>query len=82
MVDAREILTRLCKYIVEGFVVAVAAFVIPKSNPKVEEVVIIGLTAAATFAILDMFAPSVMVASVKQGVGLGIGASLVGWPAI
>jgi len=80
MIGARELMTRLCKYIIEGFVVAIAAWVIPKSNPNVEEVVIIGLTAAATLAILDMFAPSVVVAGVRQGAGFGIGASLVGWP--
>lgn len=33
------------------------AFAIPKKNLNIEEVVIIGLTAAATFAILDVFSP-------------------------
>lgn len=80
MINVREFLTRLSKYLIEGFVVAIAAWVIPKTNPKLEEVVMLGLTAAATFAILDMFAPSVIVAGVRQGAGLGIGASLVGWP--
>jgi len=80
MINTRELTTRLCKYLIEGFVVAIAAWVIPKNNPNIEEVLIIGLTAAATLAILDMFAPSVIIAGVRQGAGFGLGASLVGWP--
>ena len=41
----------------------------------------IAITAAATFALLDMFAPSISI-SARQGAGLGIGANLVGWPAM
>jgi len=78
-VSPKEMMTRLCKYIIEGFVVALAVFLIPKNKMDIEEVVVIGLTAAATFSILDMFAPSVMIQGVKQGAGFGIGASLVGW---
>ena len=40
----------------------------------------IGLTAAATFALLDMYAPSVG-HTVRQGAGFGIGANLVQFPA-
>lgn len=79
-VSPKEMMTRLCKYVIEGFVVALAVWMIPKKNMDIEEVVVIGFTAAATFAILDMFAPSVMVSGVKQGAGFGIGARLVGWP--
>jgi hypothetical protein len=80
MINTKELTTRLCKYLIEGFVVAIAAWVIPKNNPNIEEVLIIGLTAAATLAILDMFAPTVIIAGVRQGAGFGLGASLVGWP--
>ena len=80
MINTKELTPRLCKYLIEGFVVAIAAWVIPKNNPNIEEVLIIGLTAAATLAILDMFAPSVIIAGVRQGAGFGLGASLVGWP--
>ena len=80
-VSPKEMMTRLCKYVIEGFVVALAVWMIPKKSMNMEEVAVIALTAAATFAILDMFAPSIMVQGVKQGVGFGIGAKLVGWPA-
>ena len=39
-----------------------------------------GLVAAATFSLLDLFAPSVS-GSARQGAGFGVGAGLVGWPA-
>ena len=61
--------------------VAVAAFFIPRKVMKLEEIAMIALTAAATFALLDMFAPSVG-HSVRQGAGFGIGANLVGFPAM
>ena len=46
-----------------------------------EEVLMIALTAAATFALLDMYAPSVG-ATARQGAGFGIGAGLVQWPGV
>lgn len=78
-VNMRELFTRLVKYFVEGLMVAVAAFFIPKRKADLEEVLMIALTAAATFALLDMYAPSVG-HSVRQGAGFGIGANLVGFP--
>ena len=76
--DLGELVKRAVKYLVEGFMVAIAAYAIPKRSLNFDEVALISLTAAATFSILDMFAPSVLV-GVKQGAGFGIGASLVGW---
>ena len=72
-----ELLKRAIKYIVEGIIVALAAFVIPKQSLKVEEVTVIALTAAATLAVLDTFIPSMGVTS-RQGAGLAIGTGLAG----
>jgi hypothetical protein len=72
-----ELLKRAIKYIVEGIIVALAAFVIPKQSLKIEEVVVIALTAAATLAVLDTFIPSMGVSS-RQGAGLAIGTGLAG----
>lgn len=77
--NLQEILKRAVKYLIEGAAVAVAAFYIPKNQPKMEEVVMIAITAAATFALLDMYAPSVGSAA-RQGTGFGIGANLAGFP--
>ena len=45
----------------------------------IEEIVMIAITAAATFALLDMYAPSIGNAA-RQGTGFGIGANLSGFP--
>lgn len=74
-VDIKELTVRILKYILEGVVVAFAAWLIPSKKPNVEEVLTLALVAAATFSILDLFLPSVS-ASARMGVGLGIGASL------
>ena len=55
MFDFNELVKRVVKYLVEGIVVALVAFAVPKKSLNVEEVVIIALTAAATFSILDVF---------------------------
>jgi ABC-type Co2+ transport system permease subunit len=74
-VDVKELTVRILKYILEGAVVAIAAWLIPSKKPNVEEVLTLALVAAATFSILDLFLPSIS-ASARMGVGLGIGASL------
>lgn len=80
MFDFSEFVKRAIKYLVEGIMVAIAAFVIPQKALKVEEVVIIALAAAATFSVLDVFVPS-MASSARGGAGFGIGANLVQFPA-
>ena len=78
--DLAEVARRALKYIVEGGAVALAAYYIPRGrNIKLEEILMIALTAAATFAILDMYVPSIG-SSARSGAGLGIGANLVGFP--
>lgn len=77
MFDLNELVKRAVKYLIEGLVVALAAFAIPKKQLNVEEIIIIALTAAATFSILDVFIPA-MGSSARGGAGFGIGANLVG----
>ena len=79
--DLDELMKRAIKYIVQGFFVALAAFVIPdvKRALQFQEVATLSLVAAATFAILDTYIPSVGAAA-KGGAGFGIGANLVGFP--
>ena len=79
MIDLGELLRRIVKYLVEGGAVAVAAYYIPKKKMNVEEIVMIAITAAATFALLDMYAPSIGSAA-RQGTGFGIGANMAGFP--
>ena len=80
-IDMGDIVTRLVKYVLEGVAVAVAAFVLPGKTLKAGEVGMIALVATATFAILDIYAPSVG-SSARTGAGFGIGANLVGFPRV
>ena len=80
-IDIVEVLKRIVKYLVEGVAVAVAAFYIPERKLDLEEICMISLTAAATFAVLDMWAPSIGSAA-RQGAGFGVGANLIGFPRV
>jgi hypothetical protein len=79
-VDMNDILARAVKYLLEGLAVAIVAYMIPGKVLKMSEIGMIALTALATFAILDVYAPSVG-ASARTGAGFGVGAGLVGFPA-
>ncbi len=79
MPDMSDLMTRLIKYAFEGVAVALAAYFF-SGKLKINEIGMISLTAMATFAILDVYAPSVG-ASARTGAGFGIGAGLVGFPA-
>lgn len=77
--DGSEIFLRFFKYIFEGIIVALAAYFIPGRKLDLEEIFVLALIAASTFAVLDLFAPAVG-ASVRTGAGWGIGMNLVGFP--
>ncbi len=77
--SATELLTRAIKYFLEGLAVAVAMVLIPRKVPTVEEILTVSVFAAMTFAVLDLFSPSIGLTS-RQGAGFGLGASMVGFP--
>jgi ABC-type Co2+ transport system permease subunit len=77
--DVSELIKRIIKYLVEGLMVAIAAYAIPKRSLNLEEIALIALTAAATFSILDTYVPSMGV-SARSGTGLGIGLNLTAFP--
>jgi len=79
MLDLGELVRRAIKYIVEGLVIAIAAFIIPSKGMKLDEVLLIALSGAATFSILDTFVPSIG-ESARAGAGFGIGANFVHFP--
>lgn len=80
MIDLGEFIKRAVKYLVEGLMVAIACFLIPRGKRlSVDEVALIALCAAATFSILDTYIPSMGVTA-RSGAGYGIGANLVGFP--
>jgi hypothetical protein len=77
--DLSEFLKRVFKYLIEGFMVALACYAIPKRSLDWDDILFIAITAAMTFSILDVFIPSMGV-SARNGAGLGIGLNLVGFP--
>jgi len=79
MFDISELIKRIIKYLIEGLMVSIAAFAIPKRSLNLEEIALIALTAAATFAILDTYIPAMGV-NARSGAGLGIGLNLVKFP--
>jgi ABC-type Co2+ transport system permease subunit len=79
LINVGELVKRIIKYLVEGLMVAIAAYAIPKRSLNIEEIVLIALTAAATFSILDTYVPSMGVTA-RSGAGFGIGANLVRFP--
>lgn len=79
LIDIAELVKRIIKYLVEGLMVAIAAYAIPKRSLNIEEIVLLALTAAATFSILDTYVPSMGVTA-RSGAGFGIGAGLVRFP--
>ncbi len=71
------ILQNLLKYTLEGIAVSVAAFYLTSKKQSIQEVLILGIIASATFLILDLFAPLVS-AGARHGSGFGIGFGMVG----
>lgn len=79
VINIGELVKKIIKYLVEGIMVAIAAYAIPKKSLNIEEIILIALTAAATFSILDTYVPSMGVTA-RSGAGFGIGANLVKFP--
>lgn len=63
------------KYLLEGLAVAVAAHFVGGKKLVPEEVILLGLTAAVTFLVLDHYTPHVA-AGARHGAGFGIGSQL------
>jgi hypothetical protein len=78
--DLQEVVTRFVKYIIEGLAVALVAYLLPSKSLPMEEIILVALSAAAIFSVLDLLAPSIS-SSVRGGVGYGFGFRLAGFPA-
>jgi len=59
LLDLTELFKRTFKYIIEGFIVAIAAYSIPKKNLSIDEIILIAIISAITFSILDTFIPTI-----------------------
>lgn len=74
--DTQELFTRLVKYLMEGLVVGIVASVLPSKSLTVQEIILLALTAASIFSILDLVAPAIG-SSARQGVGLATGFNII-----
>ena len=79
MMNYQEVLKRVIKNLVEGLMVAIAAYAIPKVSLDLHEIGILALVAAATFSVLDTYVPTIG-ETARTGAGFGIGANLVRFP--
>jgi ABC-type Co2+ transport system permease subunit len=77
LINVGELIKRIIKYLVMGVMIAIVTFCVPKRSINMDEIILIALTAASTFAILDNYLPSIS-SSAKNGLGLGIGLGLSG----
>ena len=69
---------KLLKFLLEGLAVSVSAFfILGKKKCDIYSIIIIGLTAAAVFALLEKHSTDI-VNGVRQGSGFGIGWNMVG----
>ena len=75
-IDFGEILSRIIKYFLEGIAVGAACY-FTNTKMEIEKIIIIAITAAATFAILDMYTPEISNAT-RMGAGFGIGSQFAG----
>ena len=70
--------TSLIKYILEGIVVGAVAYFIPNTKLDIGSVIILALTSASIFAILDQFSPQIS-RPARRGTGFALGYQQVGF---
>ena len=81
-IDTKEVVMRILRYLIEGLGVGLIAFYIPRGRRMpLEEVFMIGLSAAVILSLTDLVLPGTISNSLRSGVGFGVGANMVGFPA-
>jgi len=75
--DWKDIMKRGVKYLIEGVTVAFVAYAFTRGKLDFKEILMLGITAAFVFAILDTFSPTISLGA-RFGAGFGIGQSLFG----
>ena len=76
-VNLRDIMKRAVKYLLEGLAVAFVAHYFTKGKLDAKEVIMLGVTAAFVFAILDTFSPTISLGA-RFGAGFGVGQTMFG----
>ena len=71
--DSNEIIKKITKYFIEGFVVALVLRWVPSRNLSIKEIAIISLVASGTLIMLDTYSPRIST-GYRNGIGLALGA--------
>lgn len=74
-IDWAEVFRRALKYLFEGLAVALAAYYVVGKRTRMDEIAMIAITASASYAILDLYTPSVATGA-RFGTGFMTGAGL------
>ena len=74
-IDWAEVVRRALKYLFEGLAVALAAYYVVGRRTRMEEIVLIAVTAASVYAVLDLYTPSIATGA-RFGTGFMTGAHL------
>lgn len=81
-IDTNELVVRLIKYLFQGLMIAIVAYLLDMIGPNklnTWEIGILAATAACVFAILDILSPT-YTQSAQQGIGLAAGFKLMRFP--
>ena len=57
--DSKEMTKRAFKYLLQGIIVAMSSYYLPKQKLQIQDILLIAMTASISFSILDMYAPSI-----------------------
>lgn len=79
--DTNEIIKKLTKYLIEGFVVALVLRWLPSKNLTIKEIAIVSLIASGTLIMLDTYSPTIS-HGYRNGIGMALGAHTVLTPPI
>ncbi len=74
-IDYANVLERILKYLIEGICISLVCYF--TTNLNTDQIVIISITGACCFALLDMYSPKTGDAF-RMGIGLGAGTHIVG----
>ena len=74
--DYKEIAKKVIKYLLEGIAVALVAYYFMSDKLGAKDIFVLGVSAAAAFAILDQFSPTVAMGA-RFGAGFGIGQGII-----
>lgn len=75
IIDYSEVFGRILKYLIEGIAVGLVSYFVAQLNT--DQIIIIAVSSAAIFAILDMYSPGTGNAF-RMGIGLSAGTHMVG----